>query len=143
MKGLGSQLASFLFKLVHGLLPSQDRVATVGLAVMGTCQQCSLEVEDLEHCFFRCPKNSVSGLTLLGWVQSILPSMSPETALCLKFDQDLNETEELAVVTILAIGLKYIWEARTCKKPAHAYKMRAEMEAKIAILRKTRYSNIN
>ena len=68
MKGLGSQLASFLFKLVHGLLPSQDRVATVGLAVLGTCQQCSLEVEDLEHCFFRCPKNVMSGLTLLGWV---------------------------------------------------------------------------
>ena len=31
-KGLGSDLTSFLFKLIHGLLPTQDRVARLGLA---------------------------------------------------------------------------------------------------------------
>ena len=31
-KGLGSDRTSFLFKLVNGLLPTQDRVARLGLA---------------------------------------------------------------------------------------------------------------
>ena len=82
----------------------------------------------------------VTGLTLLGWVQYLLPNLSPETALQLDFRQELSEIEELAVICTLATGLKYIWEARTSKKVVETYKMRAEIEAKISILRRSRYS---
>ena len=36
-------------------------------------------------------------------------------------------------------GLSYIWSARVEKKPAILYKMRADIEAQIAILRRTRH----
>jgi hypothetical protein len=35
----------------------------------------------------------------------------------------------------------YIWEARAEKKPITLYKMRAEIEAKISILSRTRHGN--
>ena len=34
---------------------------------------------------------------------------------------------------------KYIWETRSEKKTVSLHKMRAEIEAKVSILRKTRY----
>ena len=114
-KGLGSELTSFLFKLIHGLLPTQDRVAILGLTnngQMGTCLLCNIEPEDLLHCFFGCTKSLVTGLTLLGWVQHLVPDLSPESALTLDLQQELSEHEELAAVCTLAVGLKYIWEAR-------------------------------
>ena len=36
-------------------------------------------------------------------------------------------------------GLSYIWSARVEKKPAILYRMRADIEAKISILRRTRH----
>ena len=135
MKGLGSELASFLFKLVHGLLPTQDRVARLGLAngdLVGTCLHCRLDPEDLLHCFFGCTKSMVTSLSLLGWIQHLVPHLSPEAALCLELRQELSEMEELAVVCTLATGLKYIWEVRLAKKAVVTYKMRAEIEAKIS-----------
>ena len=55
---------------------------------------------------------------------------------------DLLELEERAVVFTLAVGLKFIWEARVAKKIIQVHKMRAEMEAKICILRKSRYAEV-
>ena len=41
---------------------------------------------------------------------------------------------------MLATGWLYIWEARVSKKQVLRYKMRAELEAMISILRKSRHS---
>ena len=40
---------------------------------------------------------------------------------------------------LLACGLKYIWDARVEKKQVRTFQMRAEVEARISILRRTRY----
>ena len=82
-KGLGSELSSFLLKLVHGLLPTQDRVARIGLAenpLPVVCLMCRISNENLLHCFFECPKSMVVGLTLLGYVKHVIPNLSPEAA---------------------------------------------------------------
>ena len=83
----------------------------------------------------------IPGLALMGYVQTVLPNLSQDEALRLEFGQELSEADCLATVCILSTGLKYIWEARVEKKAATVYKMRAEIEAKVSILRKTRYSN--
>ena len=49
MQGLESDLSSFLFKLLHKLLPTQDRVSRIVRAeaqILGLCQLCHREVED-------------------------------------------------------------------------------------------------
>jgi hypothetical protein len=37
--------------------------------------------------------------------------------------------------------MKYIWEARLAKKVVTMFRMRAEIEARVSILRKTRFSS--
>ena len=67
-----------------------------------------------------------------------MPTLSPEAALLLELGPDLTEQQELALVTLLAGGLKYIWESRSDKKQVQLYKMRAEAEAWVS--RKTTYT---
>ena len=144
VKGLGSDLSSFLFKLVHGLLPTQDRVTRLGLAdndTPGHCLLCKTEPEDLLHSFFGCIKNLETGLTLLGYVQHVVPHLTPESALLLNFHLELSMEETLAVCVILSVGLKYIWESRVGKKVVVVFKMRAEIEAAVSILRRSRHKN--
>ena len=54
--------------------------------------------------------------TLLGYIQQVVPELLPETAVRLELGPGLSCEEELATVSILAIGLKYIWETRLDKK---------------------------
>ena len=84
----------------------------------------------------------VTGLTLVGWAQQILPDLTPESILNLDIPPMASQDEELAVICTLATGLKYIWETRAAKKTIETYKMRAEVEAKIIILRKSRYLEV-
>ena len=80
------------------------------------------------------------GHALLGHVQVLAPDLSPEAALRLELGGELSPDEELATMCLLATGLKYIWDARAEKKQVTLFKMRAEVEARISILRRTRHS---
>ena len=138
--GLGSELTSFLFKLLHCLLPTQDRVNRIGVATHdGLCQLCMLEVEDTLHAFFSCQQSRVVGHALLGYVQKTVQNLSPEAALLLDVGTGLEEYQELAAVCLLATGLQYIWNSRLDKKQLCLYRMRAEVEAMVSILRKSRH----
>ena len=143
MKGLGSELISFQLKMLHSLLPTRDRVARLGLVEgqAGLCLHCRIDVEDLTHCFFDCSRNMVVGLALLGCVQQIIPDLSADAAVRLDFRLRLTDEENMAALDILITGLKYIWELRSAKKVVLKYKMRAEIEAMVSILRKTRHQN--
>ena len=136
--GLGIDLTGFIFKIVHCLLPTQDRIFRLGGTegyTPGLCKLCSTEVETPEHAFFYCNHSRVTGLGLLGYVQAIVPGLTPEAALRLELDIELEEKEELTIITMLACGLKYIWEARLEKKTVYLFKMRAEVEARVSVLR--------
>ena len=142
VKGLSSELSTFIFKLLHCLLPTQVRVARLGAAANptpGLCLHCQLEEEDATHAFFSCPHSNIAGLALLGWVQGAVPDLSPERAVQLQLGDDLPQEDELAVVYLLALGLKFIWEARISRKQIVLHQMRSELEARITILRKSKH----
>ena len=118
----------------------------------------------IKHYYEACPMN-ISTMTTKQWYrllledrilmqtgaggtsQELLPvqvellhaGLSPQAMLKLDFGQELDETDQLATLVILATGLMYIWQARSDKKVVVQYKMKAEIEAVISILRKTRY----
>ena len=119
--------------MLHQLLPTQERVSRIG-KIDSTFTLCLLETGDQLHCFFQCPNNCIAGLGLLGWVQGLCPDMREEDVLLLKLPSDLSPESELAVVTTLATGLKFIWEARTVKKQVYQFQIRAEIEAKITLM---------
>ena len=82
--GLGSELSSFLFKLVHCLLPTQDRISRMGGMQgenQGVCKLCSSDVETPVHAFFYCEQSRVTGLGLLGHVQAAVLDLSPKAVL--------------------------------------------------------------
>ena len=104
------------------------------------CLLCPQQVrDDLPHAFFFCNEGNGVGLALLGYAQLLIPTITPEMCLRLEVGDDLGDEDQLAVVSLLACGLKYIWETRSEKKTVSLHKMRAEIEAKVSILRKTRY----
>ena len=78
---------------------------------------------------------------MLGCVQQIIPELSADAAVQLDFLLGLTDEENLAALYILATGLKYIWEMRLAKNAVLKYKMRAEIEAMVSILRKTRHQD--
>ena len=141
-RGLGSDLTAFLFRLLHQLLPTQERVHRIvgnGQGQSGLCVRCHQEREDLQHAFFFCQENSGVGFALLSYVQQVSPTLTTGGALRLELEDDLGEEDLLAVVCLLATGLKYIWETRAEKKTLTLFKMKAEIEARISILRRTKY----
>ena len=146
IRGLESRLTTFLFKLLHQLLPTQDRVHRIGVAdgdQPGLCQLCLVEAEDPLHALFSCLHSQVAGHALLGYAQKHVPNLSPEAALRLDFGGTrLSDEEELATVCLLATGWLYIWETRVTKKQTALYRMRAELEAMITLLRKSRYQGV-
>ena len=142
INGLASNLASFLFRMIHCLLPTQDCVQRLGVAdggQPGQCRVCHQEVEDTRHALYLCPHSMVAGHALLGYVQKMVPNITPEDTLKLNIGAGLQAEEELATVCMLATGWMYIWEARVDKKQVTLFKMRAELEAIITILRKSRH----
>ena len=82
-----------------------------------------------------------AGLALLGWVQGIDDELLPEDVLTLNLKSDISPDEEQAAVYMLATGLKFIWESRVAKKTISPYIVRAELEAEISLLRRSRLVN--
>ena len=62
-----------------------------------------------------------------------------EETLKLLIGHNLQKEEELAEVCLLATGWLYIWQARLEKKQVCLFRMRAELEAMISVLRKSRH----
>ena len=139
LPGLGPVMVSFLFKVVHDLLPTQERVSRTNPAVTGTCRMCELEsLETLEHALVTCPANQGAGVALL----AALPTEARvEGQLALRLQLPVADQHELPVVWFLSVGWCSIWEQRCCGNKPELYKVRADLEAKISILRKTRYSD--
>ena len=139
LKGLGSELISFLFKVLHQLLPTQERLLRINQANSAYCKAegCSGDqIEDLTHALILCPGNNGIGIKYLDAVKSHVPDITAESALLLKFES--NTSMELAIVWFLSMAWKMIWDARSNGKKPELYKIRSEMEARIALLRTTR-----
>ena len=99
LKGLGPDMTTFLWRLLHRLLPTQDRVSKIVRSQnsSSSCQLCQEDrVEDLMHAFFMCSFNGNAGNILLRCLSSIVPGLSSSQVLLLNLD--LEPSTELPVV---------------------------------------------
>ena len=94
------------------------------------------------HAFFTCPHSSRAGLALLGWVQVVDGQLLPEDPLTLNLNTDFPPHVELVAVFMVATDLKFMWESRVAKKILTPFLLRAEIEAKISLMRRTILTNI-
>ena len=144
LSGLGSEHRSFLFKMSHQLLPTQERINRTSKAASPTCkaQGCTGDQEeDLIHALVDCKTNNGVGLSLLNALKQHMPQLSSASLLRLEFDT--TEEMELPVTWISAAILMKIWEMRISSNMVKPFMIRAKLEAKINLMRETRHSNIS
>ena len=72
-------------------------------------------------------------------VSVLAVGMTDELALRLEYTAEV--TSELAVTWVLGMAFYHIWEARRLGKRPELYSMRADLEAKVSLLRKSRRYN--
>ena len=135
LSGLSPDSKAFLFKLIHELLPSRERINHLTPASSALCWCNSGDVENYQHLFYDCSKNSEAGLALLSCVQSYNRDLSKVKSLRLELTAD--DPFLLASISLLSSGLELIWENRKTKKSTALYAMRAELEASISIKRRS------
>ena len=143
LSGLCPEITTFLWRLLHRLLPTQDRVYRIVRKTTSSphCQLCQDGVvEDLQHAFFSCSFNATTGEVLSRCLSTLIPRITRSRILVLDFD--LEPSEELPVVWLASHFLFNIWSSRVEKKKARLYAVRADLEARANLLRETRFQNV-
>ena len=142
LKGLGSDATSFLWKLLHCILPTEERLSKILPNSSPSRKFCPYQVQaNLEHCFFFCNLTRTVGNQVLTFCQTFCPGITPSQVL--RLELHVNLTEETPVVWIVAQFLMNIWEARVKGKMADLFRVRSDLESKVNLLRETRYRNLS
>ena len=103
---------------------------------MQGCPESGTLVHELLH----CSKNDGVGYKLLSCLQHYIPGLHAEAALRLEHG-NVKEDMSLPLTLLTAIILSTIWKEREAGTPIRSYKVRAEMEQYINLLRTSRLSN--
>ena len=138
LQGLGSDLTTFNFKLLHKLFVTRERLHKLNPASSPICSLCSSENEDMLHVFFNCNFNHDVGKKLLHIVKNFIPNISEQTLLRLEL-AELPAELEFPLTFLTSSILMMIWDKRTSKSRISLYEIRATLEAKCNLLRKTRF----
>ena len=138
--GLSPDSKSFLFKLIHTLLPSKERLHHLTPAISPSCWCAAGATETYHHLFFECSKNKEAGQALLTCIKSYNRDLSPTMSLRLELTAD--DPFLLPSVALLSAGLELIWERRKTKKRTALYEMRSELELAVSIRRRSRSRTI-
>ena len=140
LNGLSSQSKSFLFKLVHTILPSYERINHLNPNSSSLCRLDCGEVESYEHLFFKCVCNRAAGEAIMRCLCSYDQSLTVSRVLSLNIQTD--DCYQLALVSLLALGLELIWTRRLEKKNTDLVLLRSELEWEVILKRKSRNRKI-
>ena len=137
VRGLSTETRSFCFKLIHQLLPVNERLHQLLPNNSSHCPLCpSEEVETPLHRFFGCVGSSEAAKYILDLIRPYDPTISEEKCLILNITTDA--LYELPTMLVLGAGLNLIWGNRTMKKRTTVHQTRAEIECLVSLLRKSR-----
>ena len=139
LKGLNSCQTSFLWRLLHRVLPTLDRVNRMTPNTSPICKLCPDQcIEDLPHALLSCSFNSEVSKALMDILSNSQPNISRSQVLTLNFDVD--KQMELPLVWLTSYILQKIWDSRKEKKRCDLVRVRSDLEAKVSLLRETRHS---
>ena len=128
---------SFAWKLVHDLLPTENRLFAASSVSSNKCKaSCPGDpIADLEHCFFDCQLTNELGMWLLNIFKRVIPHSNPRVILNLEF-----ENAELLFLTIEV--LYFSWSRRTIGKKASLVEFTSSIDADLMILSESKYRNL-
>ena len=129
LKGLGPEHTSFLFKLLHNILPTQERLHRANNDVSQLCKSagCSQE-EDLEHSLVHCQANQQVGRNLLEVLRLHQPNLT--TASVLRLETEVDEEVELPLVWLTAAFYLSILEERKACSRVEPHLTKVQLEAR-------------
>ena len=143
-RGLDPELTSFLFKLLHGILPTSARVNRILQNSSSFCARCDGSiVEDLEHALVYCEANGDVGHTLLALVAhftDINVILSVTDVLTFNFESSTND-HTFSLIWLLGKTFLSMWIKRCEKKQIRKVEIISEIEAQLKIVEKTNITN--
>ena len=137
LKGLSPDDKSILFKVLHQLLPTGERVNRLQPNKSPACSLCSAApIETLHHAIFICEANKPAAQAMLRYAQCYDPSLTPNGLLHLEVDA--QDPFNLPTIAIISTGLQLLWKNRNKSQSTSLASMRAELEARTQLFCKTR-----
>ena len=135
---LTSEASTLAFKLCHGLLPNESRLAEILPGNTPVCRHgCPGDpVATLEHCILECQKTRDTGRWLLDLVHQYNPAISTSDILRI----DIGDNDALAWIVINTI--LYMWNCRTKGKLASKVVCVTKLSADIDVLLQTKHGDI-
>ena len=140
LPALGPQLSSFLFKMLHQLLPTAERVTKILPASSPICTQCEDRVvETLHHALYDCSANLGLPQKLLLCLKEYDPALTPQNML--KLHLEVNIHLQFSIVWTIATFLLSLWSARADKRKVSLLSLRSEVQAAHRVLKKSKFFN--
>ena len=110
--GLDSTDNSFLFCLLHNLLPTQERLHRVLSHTVTSphCTLCTLEVScDQLHALVHCPFNNGVSFWIIRCLRTLLPALQPAQLVKLNFGMDSSDPNALPAAWLACKALNMVW----------------------------------
>ena len=142
-KDLSSEDQTFLWRMLHDILPTQSRLHRMGMrnAPTPNCTHCDTSAPDsLQHALVTCSKNLDVIEWLLKVVHQHIPGLLPQQLVLLDLGT-LDDSIKFPIVWLISNVLSSIWQAKKAKKKPNLFNTRAVLEARVSILRKARLLN--
>ena len=141
LSGLESEQRSFLFRMLHNILPTKTRLFRLHQTDSAVCSLCTSGAsEDCIHAFLTCSYNTSDvNDWLIQMVNNTAPNSNMQDIVTLGFN--LDETVAFPLIWVLSHIFNIVWQLRSSKKTINMYIIRASLEAKINILRKSRLNS--
>ena len=144
-KGLSSSSLSFLWKLLHQLLPTRERQDRILRDVNNfICQICNTGEQDtLPHALAMCPGSR----EIFEWMKAGLDKFSTGLTMEKIMVLDISISaplpfNELPLIWFIAEVLKNLWETRSSGKPCRLNHTKAAVSAECEIMKQTKYGDI-
>ena len=137
LKGLSPNQKSVLFKLLHQLLLTGERVHRLQPNKSPACSLCrTAPLDTLLHAIFECEANTTAAGAMLRAAQCYSPALS--SAGLLRLEVEAQDPFALPTVVIVATGIELIWSNRLKSAVTSLAAMRAELEARAGLFRQAR-----
>ena len=148
MSGLSSESMTFLFRMLHQILPCRDRLARIFPRVeANTCKICdSGDSDTLLHSLAACPSSRDSFNWMMNGLGKYSDNLTPQKILLLDIEPSLTAVplphHQLSLIWFTAEVLRRIFGYRRDEKKCRLYEIRAELEAEVNLLRRSKYADV-
>ena len=145
LRGLSSNSMTFLFQMLHQILPCRERLARILPRVeTNICRVCNAgESDSLLHSLSTCEGSRETFNWMLTGLNKVCEDVTPPKVLLLDFSPSVPlPFNDLPIVWFSAEVLRRIFACRREEKRSRLYLVRAEMEAEVNMLRRSKYSDM-